>query len=461
MNIRAKHITFIVFIFPFLSIAQGYYNQENFGNRSILLSGNVTGSVDDLGLTYYNPARLALIEDPVFTINAKAYQVNTLNLKNVFGNNGKISDSKFEGVPSLIAGTFKIEKWEKHHFAYAFLSKERSRFNFNINREIDLDEFGDDFDEQDRLVGDYQLDNKRTDEWFGISWGMKLKDNLSIGISTFVSVYNYSSLYDLRFASLFENQGVDLFNNKIKFGQNSYGMFWKLGLAWQLDKLDLGLNVDFPYLEIFGGGKFQYQKFLSGVEEEEFLFDDFEDLETTRKVPMGISFGIGWPFGKNKLHFKADWHGGLSEYDVLVIPPVEDGTESFIFSESLRSVINFGIGAEFFLNEKLNIYGSFSTDFSPIKSSANIFDLIENEEREANFDADYMHYGLGLDIKLKKLKVVLGTTYTRAAGDFGEPIDFPIVDLPQNEDPSRISINRWRFIVGLEIPLFGYDVEFN
>jgi len=151
----------------------------------------------------------------------------------------------------------------------------------------------------------------------------------------------------------------------------------------------------------------------------------------------------------------------LSEYDVLVIPPVEDGTESFIFSESLRSVINFGIGAEFFLNEKLNIYGSFSTDFSPIKSSANIFDLIENEEREANFDADYMHYGLGLDIKLKKLKVVVGTTYTRAAGDFSEPIDFPIVDLPQNEDPSRISINRWRFIVGLEIPLFGYDVEFN
>jgi len=461
MNIRAKYITFIVFIFPFLIIGQGYYNQENFGNRSILLSGNVTGSVDDLGLTYYNPARLALIEDPVFTINAKAYQVNTLNLENVFGNDGKISDSKFEGVPSLIAGTFKIKKWEKHHFAYAFLSKERSRFNFNINREIDLDEFGDDFDEQDRLVGDYQLDNKRTDEWFGISWGMKLKDNLSIGISTFVSVYNYSSLYDLRFASLFENQGVDLFNNKIKFGQNSYGMFWKLGLAWQLDKLDLGLNVDFPYLEIFGGGKFQYQKFLSGVEDEEFLFYDFEDLETTRKVPMGISFGIGWPFGKNKLHFKADWHGGLSEYDVLVIPPVEDGTESFIFSESLRSVINFGIGAEFFLNEKLNIYGSFSTDFSPIKSRANIFDLIENEEREANFDADYMHYGLGLDIKLKKLKVVVGTTYTRAAGDFSEPIDFPIVDLPQNEDPSRISINRWRFIVGLEIPLFGYDVEFN
>ena len=51
--------------------SQTNYKYENFGNRSILLNGNVTGSVDDLGATYYNPARLALIEDPVFAINAK------------------------------------------------------------------------------------------------------------------------------------------------------------------------------------------------------------------------------------------------------------------------------------------------------------------------------------------------------------------------------------------------------
>jgi len=462
MKILAKFTAFIVFILPFLISAQGYYNQENFGNRSILLSGNVTGSVDDLGLTYYNPARLALIEDPIFTINAKAYQVNTLNLKNVFGRDGKISDTKFEGVPSLIAGTFRIEKWEKHHFAYAFLSKERSRFNFNVNREIDVDNLGDDFNENDRLVGDYQLDNKRSDEWFGLSWGMKLKDNLSIGISTFVSVYNYSSLYDLRFMASFEDEGVDSFSNKINFGQNSYGIFWKLGLAWELDKFDLGLNVDFPYLEVFGGGKFQYQRYLSGLdpEEEDFRFYDFEDLESSRKVPLGISLGVGWPFGKNKLHFKADWHGEVKEYDRLVIPPVEEGQEGFSFSESLRSVINFGLGAEFYLSEKFNIYGSFSTDFSPIRSSANIFDLITDEERDANFDADYLHYGLGIDIKLKKLKLVVGTTYTTASGDFSDPIDFPIGDVPINEEPSKIVVNRWRFIIGLEIPLFGYDVEF-
>ena len=144
MKIQVKYFLLIIFIIPFLISAQGYYNGENFGNRSILLSGNVTGSVDDLGLAYYNPARLALIEDPVFTINAKAYQFSNLKFENVFGRDSKLDDTKFDGVPSLIAGTFSVEKWEKHHFAYAFLSKERSRLNFNINREIDLDNMEED-----------------------------------------------------------------------------------------------------------------------------------------------------------------------------------------------------------------------------------------------------------------------------------------------------------------------------
>ena len=102
----------ILFLLPFLCFGQGYYNSENFGNRSLLLSGNVTGSVDDLGLTYYNPARIALLESPTFSISAKAYQVSSLSLKNVFGRDNELSDSKFEGVPSLLAGTFNPSRYK-------------------------------------------------------------------------------------------------------------------------------------------------------------------------------------------------------------------------------------------------------------------------------------------------------------------------------------------------------------
>jgi len=448
---------------PLGLIGQGYYNEENFGNRSILLSGNVTGSVDDLGLTYYNPARIALIENPIFSINAKAFQVKSAKLENVFGRDNKLNDSRFEGVPSLIAGTFKIEKWKNHHFAYAFISKQRSRLNLNLSKELDEDDVVEDLGEINRFAGDFKFDNKESDEWFGMSWGTKLRDNLSIGVSTFVSIYNYSATYDLRLATESDVLGIDLFNNEINFGQSSYGIFWKVGLAWKLEKIDLGLNVDLPYLEVIGDGRFRYQRFLSGLdpESEDFQYYDFRNLETTRKEPLGISFGMGVPIKKHKLHFKADWHAGLSEYSRIMIPAAEEGGESFAFKEELNSVINFGLGVEIYLNEGLNLYGSVSTDYSPMESSANIFDLVEGEDRDANFDADYMHYGLGVDIKLKKVKLVIGTTYSTGSGDFGEPIEFPNpgADLPINDDLSRVTVTRWRFILGLEIPIFGYDLE--
>lgn len=457
-------LIFLSFVFsPHWLIGQGSYNQENFGNRSILLSGNVTGSVDDLGFTYYNPARIALVENPVFSINAKAFQMNTVNIQNVFGRDDKLSNSRFEGIPSLVAGTFEIEKWKNHHFAYAFLSKQRSRLNLNVSEEVNPDNNSYEIDDLDRFVGDFELDNRETDEWFGITWGTKLRDNLSIGVSTFVSVYNYRSLFDLRFAALDEGSNVGIFNNEIKVGQSSYGVFWKVGLAWKLEKFDIGLNVDLPYLEVIGNGKFRYQRFLSGNDpgNEDFQFYDFKDLETNRKEPLGISFGLGLPVKKHTIHFKVDWHAGISEYDRIVIPPVDDDGTGFVYKEALRSVINFGVGGEIYLNDHLNLYGSFSTDFSPTESHANVFDLIDDEGGDANFDADYMHYGLGLDIKFKKVKLVVGSTYSTASGDFSEPIEFPISGVEQlaDEDSSRIRVTRWKFIIGLEIPIFGYDIE--
>jgi len=152
MHFKYTVITaFLLLIFS-TSVAQGYYNQENFGNRSLLLNGNVTGSVDDLGLTYYNPARIALIDEPAFSINAKAYQVTSLSLKNVFGRDNKLSDSRFQGVPSLLAGTFKIDKWEKHHFAYAFLSRQRSQLDINVRNEVTEGDIIDELPELDRLA---------------------------------------------------------------------------------------------------------------------------------------------------------------------------------------------------------------------------------------------------------------------------------------------------------------------
>jgi hypothetical protein len=67
-----------------------------------------------------------------------------------------------------------------------------------------------------------------------------------------------------------------------------------------------------------------------------------------------------------------------------------------------------------------------------------------------------------VEIKLKKIELILGTTYSSASGDFTDPIDLPFEGVESNarDEPSRVNISRWRFIVGLEIPIFGYELEF-
>ncbi len=442
-------------------VGQGYYNLENFGNRSLLLSGNVTGSVEDLGLTYYNPARIALVDNPVFSINAKAYQYTNINIKNVFGRDQKLGDSNFNEVPSLVAGTFKIEKWENHHFAYAFISKLRTSSSINFTKDIGKEELDDEFEDIERFTTTLNLENRETDEWIGATWGTKIRDNLSIGVSAFASIYNYKNKFDLKYALLDINQSVDSYNNEIFVRQSSYGLFWKVGLAWKLKKFDLGLNIDLPYLEVYKRGRFRFQEILAGTDDDIFKFVDFKDIDSKRKEPLGISIGASFPFKKNKIHMKIDWHGGLNEYDRLVIPQVLDVTEGVFFKEERRAVVNFGIGGEFYLDEKWSLYGSFSTDFSPLRENLNIFDVSGNEDSDTTFDANFFHFAFGVDLKLKKVHLITGITYATGSDKFDQPIGFsdPNMQLPENEDFSKITTTRWRFIVGLEIPIFGYDLE--
>ncbi len=450
-------------LFPLVVIGQGYYNRENFGNRSVLLSGNVTGSVEDLGLTYYNPARIALVESPIFTINAKAYEFSTLKLKNVFGRNEELDNSNFNGVPSLVAGTFTIDKWENHDFAYSLITKLRSNKSLNFLKNLKPEELEDSFKEIEGFNAELNSNNKETDEWFGVTWGTKIKDNLSVGVSAFASVYNFKNKFNLDYTSLDQLQNVILFNNEIRMQQTSYGMFWKVGLAWKLKKIELGLNIDLPYLEVYNKGKFRFQKYLSGTENDQFRFIDFKDIKSQRKEPLGISIGAGIPIGKYIIHTKIDWHGKLSEYDRLIIPVVDSIYKRFSFKEERRSVINFGIGGEYYLNEKWNLYGSISTDFSPLKSNANIFDLIGDDDNEdVNFESNFYHFGLGVNLNMKKVKLIIGSTFTTGTDKFDQPFDFSesAIDFPINDEPSSILINRWQFVIGLELPIFGYNLEF-
>ena len=119
---------------------EGNYRLENYGNNSALLTGNVTASVSDLALTYYNPSRLAFLGESKFLISIKAYQYEQFSYRNNTGPIEKVSDSDFNGIPSMLAGKFQLSFLPNHIFAYSLISRQRTNRNLTYESGLLKDE---------------------------------------------------------------------------------------------------------------------------------------------------------------------------------------------------------------------------------------------------------------------------------------------------------------------------------
>ena len=153
---------------------QGNYKFNNFGNRSILLSGNVTGSVTDLGLVYYNPSRLTEIENTGFAFNIRAYQLSSLKLSNLLGEESQLSSTNFDGIPSMAGGTFDLFN---NRFAYSFISKTRIDNALGYDSDVLSDDILEIYPYAESYKVSVLLKTNVKDDWFGLTWAKKINDN--------------------------------------------------------------------------------------------------------------------------------------------------------------------------------------------------------------------------------------------------------------------------------------------
>lgn len=444
-------------------IAQGNYRLENFGNKSILLNGNVTGTVSDLGLSYYNPARLGLVDNPSFAISAKAFELSNIKLENTFGNSERVKNSNFNGIPTMVAGTFELKNLPEHKFAYSFISRYRNRYNINYSSGIVNGDFIESSEGNEDVLSRANINTDLREEWIGLTWAKPIKSNFSVGASLFFSIYNYSGSSNVNFASNNEQDNVLLYDNTISYDQKTYGLFLKLAAAWKSDEVELGFNLNLPHLKLLGSGGFSGEEVLSGTNNDIFNLTEFADLDSRRRTALGAALGAGFNFKKNKIHANIEWYDGVGEYQRLDISALDLNAftnQDFNFSESLKPVVNFGIGAEIYLNSIWKAYSSFSTDYSAYKNQTTVFNLISSINEEADTRTNYWHYGVGVSANLSWASFVSGAILSTTSAEFANPIDFPSGEFEAVENEiSRLSLNRWRFIIGVEIPLFVEKIE--
>ena len=206
------------------------------------------------------------------------------------------------------------------------------------------------------------------------------------------------------------------------------------------------------------------EEFLSGrgLSEDFFRVVNLDELDSKRITATSISYGLGFPVGKSKLHFSADLALDVPEYQRITLPgiPVEYGLSQFSFNEEFKTVFNFGAGADIYISPSLRVLVSFSSDFPPAIDNPNLFDIVSQSQSNINLFGDFWHYGFGPDFSFKWGNITLGATYSRSSKRITEA-----PDIPDGEDDAPLSLTtaigfeRWRFIIGLGIPLISDKVK--
>jgi len=457
----------------FASAQDGHYWTQQYGTKSMLLSGSVIGGVEDLGAVYYNPGRLALIPNPAFLLSASVYEYNSLAATDALGDKQSVSKSEIKGVPSLAAGTFKVKFLPNHHFAYAIMTRQLGDMGFRYKNEVQGDVFPTVTSDDEWLNGEIGFTNKGNEQWIGLTWSHMLGKRWSIGVTTNLVNNTQSKGANIDLRGLFFNPSDTLtasYHYSRNYDYNELGLLWKIGLAGSFEKWLLGFTIKTPMARLKGNGNYAYEEYYSSVpglpvQKEIYTTSSQQNLEVKSRSPWAFGFGATRMIGKSKLHFSGEWYSDVAKYSLMLAQDHNSQSNpttsvGFNLTDEALSVLNGGIGAEIYISEHVSGFASFSTDFSSVGNDLTRFIQRQSESSNNAWKADFYHYGGGVVLDFKGADLTLGVTHTGARQTIPRLINFPDGDGSSGSlfDPtqtSELKWDRWRLVFSFSFPFLA------
>ena len=457
MNVLLK-VSFIIIIilscatWDQLAAQDTHYWNLHYGSRSTLLSGAVIGSVSDMAATYYNPAALALFPAPEILLSGKVYQYNSLSLNNGAGPGKDLTSSTIEAAPTLFAGSFTFDWLGDHTLSYSILTRQRMNFGIEGRRggvqESDLGE--------DLVAGELIANQELSDLWIGLTWAVKMGSNFAIGVTPYVSVRNQKTRKHAYSEVINQNGDVSASIITQQFEYSNYRLLAKFGIGAMFDALTVGLNLTTPTLSVTGNGSSLVNLANTGEgtsDETAFIANYQQDVTARHKMPLAIGGGAGYRLGRHRIHISAEWYDNVARYIVVDTQEFTAQSSGEIFKNrvdsELKSVFNYGMGAEFAVSENLNLFLSYITDFSAAVPGT------ETNLTVSNWDI--YHLSGGASFEIGRSEFTLGINYAFGSGKAKGPVNLPegeikssLVDLVEGSD---IDYDRLRFLIGFSIEI--------
>ncbi len=450
----------------------GHYWTQQYGTKSMLLSGSVIGGVDDLGAVYYNPGRLAVIKNPAFLLSASVYEYNSLSATDAFGSKQSASKAEVRGVPTLAAGTFRIRRLPNHFFAYAIMNRQLSDLSTSFKDEVNKDVLpalaGDEW-----FSGEMIINIKGNEQWLGLTWSHPMSKKISVGLTTNYVTNSQTKGSNIELSALSAANEVAVYQFRRNFNFTESGLLWKAGVSGTFGKWDLGVTVKTPMVRLSGTGSYGYQEFYSEIpglvtKPETYSTSSQEGLEVKTQSPWAIGFGATRAFGKNKLHLSTEWYSSVPKYVImtaanhvsqsnLTSPPI-----GFVLTDQMNSVWNAGLGMEFYLSQHVSGFASFSTDYSSVSNDITRFLERKTEAANSSWKADFYNVGGGVVLDFKGADITLGVTHTGARQTIPKLLNFPdgsgggILDPTATTD---LAWDRWRLVFSFSFPFLADYVK--
>jgi long-subunit fatty acid transport protein len=264
------------------------------------------------------------------------------------------------------------------------------------------------------LTSDIRLNIKLTESWFGLTWAYKFTETIGIGISPYLLVRSHATNAQTLAQALTTDNKITMVLSGREFRYVNYRLLFKMGAAFDFDRITLGLTLTTPSIKIMGSGSTGFNTTVVGIDlnrdniKDDFLAADYQEkLEANYKTPISLGLGLTYKFDNVRLYGSAEWFSGMAKYEVMrgedfIVQSTED-TASFGITHELESVLNFGVGLEYIFSPKLKTYASFTTDFSAVSS--------DSDTNLSNSSWDIYHVMAGTDFTVGDLSFTLGLGY--------------------------------------------------
>lgn len=467
----------IFFSQPALSQDHHYWGQQ-FGSRSALMGGAVVGGVRDTSAGFYNPAALGFVNKPSLSVSASAYQMEQLSVDNGAGTGESLDSDKMSVIPLLTSGTMFFDPGSKHRFGYSLLAKNQTTTDMSGREEKNQDVIGDihhrdgtvSFQGDERFIGQLITGSDVTELWGGMSWAYQIRQNISVGATSFLAMRNQSQSKAISARA----QNADIIATADRL---DYVDFWnirgllKLGVAAEFAPLKLGLTVTSPSLNFFGQGTVAGEDSTNNVYDSEqdrfvgrLISDRQENLDTTYNTPLSVALGLEYAVTpKTNLAATLEWFAEQDQYDIFT-----PGSHSFLrdivvdeliqfdedaeerqaliqYNDAAESVVNFALAVEHSFSDKMNGYLSFRTD----------------HETNSHLDGhslgisnwDIFHLTGGATFRRERSELAIGLTYSfgKRQDNFKQLANFDEIGADNLLGDSRITAadyNAFSLIVG-------------